>query len=94
VEAVFRWEDCVPHFVHPYKVAIIEALLWINEPLSAGDCVRVLDGVASSSLLSWHLRVLADLGILKSVKREKVRGFIRVYYGLQLPVGEITEAVG
>src|SRR4051812_18800722 len=29
------WEPFLPHLVHPLKVAIVEALLWIREPLSA-----------------------------------------------------------
>ena len=32
----FDWEALVPLVIHPLKVAILEALEWIGQPLSAG----------------------------------------------------------
>src|SRR4051812_33329334 len=38
------WEPFLPHLVHPLKVTIVEALLWIGEPLSAVQFGKVFRG--------------------------------------------------
>ena len=78
----FDWEALVPLLVHPVKVEIIEAMAWIRLPLSATDLDRVLRGQIGVSLLSYHLRKLAEVGALKRVRREQVRGAIQTFYGL------------
>lgn len=78
----FNWETLVPLLVHPAKVAIIEAMAWIGEPLSATDLDRLLQGQAGVSLLSYHLRKLAELGAINRVRQETVRGAIQTFYAL------------
>ncbi|HWO84691.1 MAG TPA: helix-turn-helix domain-containing protein, partial [Solirubrobacterales bacterium] len=57
----FDWEALVALLVHPVKVAIIEAMDWIGEPLSATDLDRLLTGQVGVSLISYHLRKLVEL---------------------------------
>jgi DNA-binding transcriptional ArsR family regulator len=54
------WGALVPRIVHPTKVCIIEALRWIDRPLSASDLERVFVGELSESTISYHLRTLAE----------------------------------
>ena len=78
----FHWEALVPLLVHPAKVTIIEAMTWIDQPLSATDLDRILQGELGVSLLSYHLRRLAELGIIAPARRENVRGAIQTFYAL------------
>lgn len=78
----FSWETLVPLLVHPAKVTIIEALAWIEEPLSATDLDRLLQGHVGVSLLSYHLRKLAELGAIERVRQETVRGAVQTFYAL------------
>jgi len=62
------WEPFLPHLVHPIKVAIVEALLWIGQPLSAVQFGRVLRGVDDGfceSNVRYHVRHLVELGVLE-----------------------------
>jgi len=78
----FNWEALVPRLVHPVKVEIIEAMSWIGLPLSATDLDRILRGRVGVSLLSYHLRKLAEVGALERVRREAVRGAVQTFYAL------------
>ena len=82
-DGVFPWHECVPHFVHPLKVVIIEALVWIDRPLSATDLRWLMDDGTGATLFSYHLRGLSEVGIVVNVRKEKVRGTFAVYYRLQ-----------
>jgi DNA-binding transcriptional ArsR family regulator len=78
----FDWAALVPLLVHPVKVEIIEAMSWIGLPLSATDLDRVLRGQVGVSLLSYHLRKLAEVGAIKRVRQEPVRGAVQSFYAL------------
>jgi DNA-binding transcriptional ArsR family regulator len=78
----FNWETLVPLLVHPVKVEIIEAMAWIGLPLSATDLDRVLRGQVGVSLLSYHLRKLTEVGALRRVRQEQVRGAVQTFYAL------------
>lgn len=78
----FNWEALVPLLVHPVKVAMIEAMTWIDRPLSATDIDRLLQGEFGVSLLSYHLRRLAELEIIAPARRETVRGATQTFYAL------------
>lgn len=79
----FDWEALVPLLVHPAKVEIIEAMSWIEVPLSATDLDRILSGQLGVSLISYHLRKLAELKAIEKVRQEHVRGAIQTFYALR-----------
>jgi hypothetical protein len=56
----------MPQFVHPLKVAIVEALLYIGEPLSAVQFRKVFAGAGESNV-RYHLNHLTDVGVLEVV---------------------------
>jgi hypothetical protein len=64
------WEPFLPHSVHPLKVAIVEALLWIGEPLSAVMFGKVFRGAGEGfreGNVRYHLKHLAEVGVLEPV---------------------------
>jgi DNA-binding transcriptional ArsR family regulator len=79
----FDWEALVPLLVHPAKVEIIEAMSWIEVPLSATDLDRILSGQLGVSLISYHLRKLAELKAIEKVRQESVRGAVQTFYALR-----------
>jgi hypothetical protein len=77
----FTWDALVPHIVHPVKVAIIEALRWIGEPLSASDLTKVIDDEKCGlSPVSYHLVRLAKAGTVEVVRSRPVRGSLEKFY--------------
>ena len=83
-EEQFDREALTAKLFHPLKVAAVEALSWIGEPLSATSLTRVIDddryGVAH---ISYHLATLVDAGKLRVVPRQKTAGVKeRLYFRL------------
>lgn len=76
----FDWAALVPHVVHPLKVAIIEALVWIGEPLSPAELERVLDHQFGLSLVAYHVNKLVEAGVLQAVGSRPVRGAMETFY--------------
>ena len=63
-------------------MAIIEALIWVDQPLSPKELDHVFDGQFGVSLISYHMRKLADLGVVEKVHQQAVRGALQTFYGL------------
>lgn len=77
----FRWETLVPHIIHPTKVMIIEALLWIDQLLSPTDLKKIInDPAINLSHISYHVRKLAEAGAIKPVSTRLVRGATETFY--------------
>lgn len=65
------WGLLAPRFIHSIKISIIEAMRYIDQPLSASELEKVLGGSFVSSTLSYHLKSLADRGIVEELAKEK-----------------------
>jgi hypothetical protein len=77
----FHWDMLVPRVVHPLRVVIVEALLWINRPLSSTDLVKLLDDPdIYVSHVAYHMRRLVDAGALKPIRSRQVRGATETFY--------------
>ncbi len=76
------WEACLRHLVHPLKVSIIEAILWIELPLAPKFIDEMGDGEFGISLASYHMRTLAEAGILVEDHHQHVRGALQTFYRL------------
>lgn len=75
------WLDLVSLVIHPAKVIIIEALIWMERPLSSSELVALLDDERFYlSLVSYHFRNLCELGVLEPVKQVERRGAVETYY--------------
>jgi hypothetical protein len=60
----------IPQFVHPAKVAMVEALLYIGEPLSASQFAKLFSGTGKGFRepnVRYHLRYLIEVGVLEVV---------------------------
>jgi Helix-turn-helix domain len=77
----FDWEPFVPLIVHPLKVAIIEALIWMDRPLSPAELVRLFDCKEwRITHVAYHVRKLREAGILEIVRTRPVRGSTEKYH--------------
>lgn len=79
----FDWGSLVPRCIHPIKVAIIEAMSWIDQPLSATE-LRAILGKESFGLgtVAYHVNTLAQLGVIEATHQRQVRGARETYYFL------------
>jgi hypothetical protein len=68
------WSALVPHFVHETKVWVIEAMRWIDRPLSARELAKISDECKSISIFEHHLLSLVKAGGVNRVSRQRVRG--------------------
>lgn len=59
------WTALAVSFLQPIQLQIIEALIWIDVPLSASALVQIFDRKHSLSTVSYHVRRLNSLGVLK-----------------------------
>jgi hypothetical protein len=65
----FSWEELVPLLIHPLRVAIIEALRRIGEPLSTADLEEILDGDYALSVIAYHLGTLVKVDAIEVIDR-------------------------
>jgi hypothetical protein len=80
-ELSFDWEALVPRVLHPVKVSIVEALLWLGRPLSATDLTKLIgDQEFGLSHIAYHATKLGEIGALKVVRRRQVRGATEKFY--------------
>ncbi len=79
-EFVLDWGALVPLIVHPTKVRIVEAMSWINRPMSARDLEKVLDKVQGLSAISYHVKSLKTWGVLEKTGQRQVRGSTERFY--------------
>ncbi len=56
------WGGLVALIVHPTKVLIVEAMDWIDRPLSSSELVFVFGEKMSVSAISYHVNSLARYG--------------------------------
>lgn len=86
-EAPFDWAALVPRIVHPLKVAIVEALLYLGQPLSASQ-LRDLFMEPSChylSIVSYHARELEKAGVIEEAGSRQVRGATETFYFFPAP---------
>lgn len=80
-EPSFGWDALVPRMVHPLKVAIVEALLWVGQPLSSTDLTKLIDDEEFGlSHVSYHVVTLAKAGAIEQRWNRPVRGTIETFY--------------
>jgi hypothetical protein len=84
------WDALIARLIHPTQLAVIEAMLWIDRPLSSAELVRVFDEEIVLSSVAYHVRRLSELGVLELTGTRQVRGAIEHYFQLTEggPLGE------
>lgn len=76
----FAWDKLVPELVHPMKVAIVEAMTVIGEPLSANAVRQLCEEDLSVSYISYHFQTLLKVGAIEHVRTEQSRGACEKFY--------------
>jgi repressor of nif and glnA expression len=76
----FDWDALIPHAINLTKVLIIEAMQWIERPLSASDLERVFDRRVGLSAVSYHLKSLGKRQAVRRVRKRQVRGAVESHY--------------
>ena len=77
-----HWDRLVPLLIHPVKVSVIEAMTWLEVPVSPRELDRLLDEQFGVSLISYHVKGMAEAGAIESVSQKQVRGAIQTFYVL------------
>lgn len=79
------WGALGARLLHSMQVEILEAMLWIDLPLSASELAKVLDRKVRPSTISYHVLRLNSLRALRKVgKREPLRGSPEKLYRVRL----------
>ena len=78
----FRWAELVARTLHPIDVQIIEALQWIEQPLSAGDLSQLFDRKPSWVLFSHRMRRLAKIDAIELAETPAARNIADISYRL------------
>jgi DNA-binding transcriptional ArsR family regulator len=68
------WGVLVPRLIHETKVSIIEAMQWLERPLSARELQAICGGEKSISTVEYHLLSLVEARGVAQVGRRRVRG--------------------
>jgi hypothetical protein len=76
------WSAALFSLIHPFKLAAVEAFLYIEEPMSGLLVYEVLGRPASFGTISYHVRRLAEVGVLVELYVEPRRGAHERFYGL------------
>lgn len=78
----FRWPALIDSQVHPVKVAAVEALRWIGGPLSARELWLIGVGEPVYGNVAYHVKALADDGLLIHTAKAPARGSVEKFYVL------------
>jgi Helix-turn-helix domain len=71
----FSWTSLVAATIHPVKVAIVEALLWVHEPLSATELTELFGHPDYNlDVVLYHLKGLIRLEVISVNSTRRVRG--------------------
>ena len=83
--ATVDWDGLLVRLLHPAQFQIIEAMHWIDQPVSASMLVHVFGRDPKNlSALSYHLRQLGELKIIRLSSVRRVRGAKERLYRLIL----------
>lgn len=88
------WTALVAMFVHPIQVAILEAMAWLDEPVSSGELRRMFaDPVHHKGYaMTYHMQALAERGLIQEVTRRPIHGIEEIVYTLAPGLVERVEA--
>jgi hypothetical protein len=78
------WITALYSLHHPIVITVMEALLWIGEPLSATAIAKMSSGEWSSGTISHHFVRLAERGVVEKRYERPRLGVSEHYYGLVL----------
>lgn len=78
----FRWGQLVARVLHPKQVAIIEAMYWIDQSLSAADLAEIVH--SHQSHLVHHLRRLTHIRAIEPAENPTPRNMATIRFRLKV----------
>jgi hypothetical protein len=75
-----KWNAILCLNVHPTQVLITEAMEWIGEPVSPALLTTVFGDGFDVGHVGYHVRKLAEAGVLTMVDTRPVRGALEHFY--------------
>ena len=78
------WEALLGRLLHPTQLVVIEAMLWIDRPVSPAQLVRIFDGGVHLSSVAYHVSRLTDLEVLEQTETRQVRGAVEHFFRLAI----------
>lgn len=77
------WAALAARLLHPLQLQIIEAMRWIDQPLSVSELVHVFCKEQRMSAIAYHVRRLVVVGALQPTgQRLPARGSVERLYSL------------
>jgi hypothetical protein len=76
------WVALAARLLHPLQVEIIEAMSWIDQPLSAADLAEVVNPTLPWPHFVHHLRRLTRLKAIKPAERFTRRNMTTIRFRL------------
>lgn len=67
-------------FIHPTKLAIVEAMSWLERPLSISELELILESGDRCPALAYHLNSLASFELLEQTETRRARGSTEPYF--------------
>jgi hypothetical protein len=81
VAGSYVWAALASRLLHPVKLVILEALLWVEEPMSATGLAAMLeDPDYYHGLLSYHVAEMAKTGVVVLAGSRTVRGAEELFF--------------
>lgn len=74
------WDDLLSRLLHDTQVWVIEALKWIDLPLSSRELEHIFGKTIRLSSVSYHVGRLTELGTLEHIGERPVRGATEHFY--------------
>lgn len=93
VDETALWNALPAQLLHEAQLWVIEAMLWIDRPLSAVEIARVFEGACLAppkgamglSAVAYHFHRLRRMGVITCVSSTQVRGAQKKSYRLRVP---------
>lgn len=79
------WSVLVPRFallIHPTKVLIVEAMIWIEDPVSPAQLAKSFDKDPDLAHTAYHLREMYKLGLVERAGERRIRGATEKFFRL------------
>jgi hypothetical protein len=76
------WSKGLFSLLHPVQIGMVEAFAWIDDPMSATLLFEVFGRTVRLGTIAYHLRRLADAGVLVWRYDEPRRGTHEHFYAL------------
>jgi hypothetical protein len=77
-----NWGALAGRVLHPTQMAVVEAMLWVECPVSPVQLMHLLDGGTGLPSVAYHVRRLSHLGVVKETNTRQVRGAVEHFFRL------------